>query len=129
MARLEQSFDFEDELQEAMTEVRQEFALRLALAANKVVDRTPVVSGRTRSNWFLTTAGRRFSRRNVNNREGDPSRANFLRTLTAWAKQRGNDNLVLYNNVEWIVGLENGRSLQAPQGMLAITVAEFEAGL
>lgn len=126
MARLEQEFELE--LKEAMSEVRQEYALRIALLANRVVDRTPVVSGRTRSNWFLTTALRRVNRRQINNVNGDPSRANFLRTLTDWVKNERTENLVLYNNVQWINKLESGSSQQAPNGMLAITVAEFDAG-
>lgn len=69
---------------------------KVALDVQKrVMERTPVDTGRARAGWGLSMTG----------------------THTA----------VISNNVEYIIPLEFGHSKQSPNGMVRVTIAEFQS--
>lgn len=104
-----------------------EFATRkLALEAlSRLVIRTPVLTGRARANWNLSlnTPDDSFSMSDVDPGGGATIDAGFSTLL-----QLAPFELVwITNNLPYIEFLEDGGSGQAPEGMVAVTVAELES--
>lgn len=99
------------------------FTKKVALdALARVVKRTPFKTGRARGNWQLAI--------------GSPGGQTYDATSIAGTISRGNSALaslppfeVIYlsNHLPYIERLENGYSKLTPNGMLAVTVAEFNA--
>lgn len=100
---------------------------RLTLEAlTRIVRRTPVDTGRARGNWQTSV--------------GAPRGESVLATSKAIAPVVASGSAALRdlepfgvtfiaNNLVYIEPLENGHSKQAPEGMVAVTLAELAAGL
>jgi hypothetical protein len=90
-----------------------------------VVEKTPVDTGRARGNWqvAIDTAANTAT---INRDDAGGSIAISAGTA-ALTSVKPFSTVVIYNNVEYIVALEQGHSQQAPQGMVAVTIAEVEA--
>ena len=90
-----------------------------------IVEKNPVDTGRSRANWQVS----------VNQQPGDQeldiSGTDAGATLAAGIATLGNvpsfSVIYIYNNVEYIVYLEQGSSAQAPAGMVRVTIAEVES--
>lgn len=100
-----------------MQTVMRSIALRLW---TKITQRTPVDTGRARSNWALA--------------EGGPSSlppplpGDSHTTVTPNVQFiSGKGAIFITNNLGYVQYLEQGSSKQAPVGMVAISVAELEA--
>lgn len=91
----------------------------------RLVLRTPVDTGRARGNWMLSVDEPDSSTRPDNfDRNGAAAAAE----AAGFAKQVDfGDNVFIVNNLPYIEPLENGHSKQAPNGMVAVTVAEMQA--
>ena len=76
----------------------------------KIVQRTPVDTGRARGNWMAGL-----------NRASDNSGG----YQSVVARARLGDSLFLTNNLPYIKDLEEGTSAQAPAGMVRVTATEF----
>jgi len=88
-----------------------------------IVRKTPVDTGRARGNWQVavdTEAGEATV-------DGGPAGAVTAIGLSKLASVKAFSTVVIYNNVEYIVFLEEGSSTQAPQGMVQISIAEVES--
>jgi hypothetical protein len=79
-----------------------------------IVKRTPVDTGRAKANWFLGF--------DPNQEIGDHDLNDALefgydpnKGVTIW----------IYNNLEYIIPLEEGWSDQAPRGMVSLSLVEF----
>lgn len=94
---------------------------------NRIVEKTPVDTGRARGNWQL--AAGTAAEGEVANAEGlTPS------TIMHDAEQKTasvtiGEDIWISNNLPYIEALEEGHSLQAPHGMVALSLAESEQGL
>lgn len=91
--------------------------------------RTPppgYVGGRSRSNWQIATTGSRSSSVVGIDPSGATAEASGVAAITG-AKPYG--TIWIFNNVRYIQRLEEGWSKQAPAGMVAVSLAEIEAGL
>ena len=79
----------------------------------RIVERTPIDTGRARANWSISM--------DVNGNEyyDWSDQAEF-----EYKTERG-DTIWIYNNLVYIVPLEEGHSNQAPSGMVAISLQEF----
>lgn len=87
--------------------------------ARGVVMRTPVDTGRARSNWQFGTAA-------VLNTV-DPSGSDTISRLQGQIQQTGAGGVTyLSNNLPYIVRLEYGYSSQAPAGMVRTTLTEYQ---
>lgn len=98
----------------------------LALAALEgVVLRTPVETGLARANWRVG-----LDRPAAGTIDGaDPDgRATIARGAAAIARARPFQAIWIANNLSYVEQLENGRSDQAPRGMVAVTVASLARG-
>lgn len=88
---------------------------KVALAVDQVVVlRTPVDTGRARSNWVVTLGTGTSSEVPLTSGESALASA---KTVIAKFRIRLR-SLFIQNNVPYIEQLENGRSAQAPNGML-----------
>ena len=101
----------------------------------KVSERTPVDTGRARSNWNLSEESKvdwRSYPEYEDLKKIDWPRGRDMRYPRRGRKgrfsvRRGSQDIVITNITEYIEALENGWSKQAPNGMVAVTVAEFKA--
>lgn len=86
----------------------------------RIVARSPVDTGRFRSNWFVSRGGPM---------SGVTERNAGVLNGTEQVPSRGVAGAVYYiqNNLPYAWRLEMGHSDQAPMGMVGITVAEFSA--
>ena len=84
-------------------------------AGNRIIARTPVDTGFARAGWFPT----------VNGQPGLGQGA--VVAEVSFSGLKIGDRLGLASNVEYIVGLEYGHSAQAPEGMVRVTVMQWQA--
>lgn len=85
------------------------------------------VGGRARANWQISTTTPGSSDIDAIDKTGDATEAAGL-TKVAAAKAGG--TIWIYNNLRYIKRLEDGHSRkQAPLGMVAVSLAEIQAGL
>jgi hypothetical protein len=99
------------------------FIKKISLEAlRRVVQKTPVDTGRARGGWQVTF--NQPSKSPTGNT--DPSGSG---TISAGASKINQLNkpaaVFITNNVEYIIYLEDGTSDQAPKGMVAITIQEL----
>jgi len=87
-----------------------------------VVKRTPVDSGRARGNWQASIS--KPISREVDRKDKTGSSTVSEESGTVQSSSP-DDTLYLTNNVPYILILEDGRSNQAPNGMLKVTLAQF----
>ena len=90
----------------------------------KLIERSPVDTGYFRRNWQVSVdvpaTGTVGDKPAAGSKAGPPSAPDIPKgALHVW----------ITNNVQYAESLENGHSKQAPHGMVAISVAEVEAGM
>jgi hypothetical protein len=104
-------------------------------ALGKLVLRTPVRTGRARGGWQVAIAGKAqvvTALLNMAERHEklDPSGATTIRAGAALIAECPPFACVtISNNVSYILELEDGKSSQAPNGMLALTFSELANAL
>ena len=102
------------------------FQKRVALEAlERVVAKTPVDTGRARQSWQVRRNA--TSEADVGEWQQRDSVVEGQGVILALKEPYG--IVHIFSNVEYIEFLENGSSQQAPEGMVALTVRELEAGL
>lgn len=93
---------------------------KIALDAySRVTVKTPVDTGRARGNWNVGAGRPDLS----NIAEGESSPRPSLK------KGDGEEAIYITNNLDYISELEDGSSKQSPEGMVALTMLEIEAGI
>lgn len=82
---------------------------------SRIVQRTPVDTGRAKANWSVSVAP---------GSETYPDSSRKLKPADIeWQEY---DNVIyIYNNLEYIAALESGHSRQAPVGMVAVSLIDF----
>ncbi len=91
----------------------------------RIVKRTPVKTGRAKASWGI---GLQASSKVLPPGEYDTNVMVDAVTDDAYSFMHysiKDDEVIIYNNVEYISHLEDGHSGQAPSGMVAISLAEF----
>ena len=91
--------------------------------SNRIIMRTPIKSGRARGNWFAAVGSPDFSTSNSTGAAASMARV----TSAVSAGLSGRDfTLYLTNSLPYVYGLEYyGRSAQAPEGMVRVSVNEY----
>ncbi|TXH09719.1 MAG: hypothetical protein E6R03_16315 [Hyphomicrobiaceae bacterium] len=135
-------FEFGKQLDEWVKSVEMdhsELCVRFALlVGGKIVARTPYLTGRARASWngSLEKAVRSTTRKGRKQPEyEDPAVAaklfqdKFMDRLRGYIQIVGSQKPPIYivNRLPYIVFLERGTSQKAPQGMVAVTLAEVQA--
>lgn len=105
---------------------------------SKVVQRTPVgnptlwaspppkgyVGGRLRANWVASIGAPSFSTSTQIDKTGGPTTRRGRATIEA---SKGDADIYIMNSLPYVRTIEyDGRSSQAPAGMVRITVSEFQ---
>ena len=88
----------------------------------RLIIRSPVDTGRFRGNWV--TGINQFSEVNPDTKDKSGG-VTISKGESDLARAKIGDRIFISNNLPYAVRLENGWSLQAPAGMLAITAAEW----
>ena len=101
----------------------------------RIIKRTPVDTGRAKASWgigtefsdavapegeYAVTPKGQYAPSDISSAVIDATEGLFSFTLD-------DEQVVIYNNLEYIEYLESGTSGQSPQGMAAISLSEFEA--
>ena len=91
----------------------------------RIVERTPVDTGRAKASWSISTV-------HADDVQHDPDGFSYNEIATIvnnnvsdFSVSVHDNQVVIYNNLEYISELENGTSDQAPTGMVAISLSEF----
>lgn len=93
------------------------------LLAQGVILKSPVDTGRFRANWQFSGAGIQRATSLAVDRGGQVT----VNRLVAEIQRTGSGGVTyLSNSLPYAVRLENGWSKQAPQGMVRLTVQEFQ---
>jgi len=95
----------------------------------RIVQRTPVDTGRARASWGISNANKGdLAPKGFNDRgRGESARGmeEVNKKIQGFMYEIIGDEVIIYNNVEYIEVLENGHSRQAPAGMVSVSLAEF----
>ncbi len=83
----------------------------------RIIERTPIDTGRARANWNIR----------LRHEDGTTENTDWQRQLNAseFDVTVQDNQVVIYNNLIYIEALEDGHSQQAPAGMVAVSLAEF----
>jgi hypothetical protein len=93
-----------------------------------VVFKTPVDTGRARGNWIVSHGEPAQGETGLVDRgSGTDRRATIGEGDLELRKTEVGTTVWISNNVPYIRKLEHGHSGQAPEGMVAVTLAEIEA--
>lgn len=115
---------------------------RIALEVfSKIVQRTPVDTGRARSNWIMTEGEPSGAIPHGENVTFTASQASLMASINRISQVTpGVKVIFVTNNLPYIITLEEGGygdgpktvggySIQAPAGMVKLALAEVEAGI
>jgi len=106
----------------------------------RIAERTPIDTGRSRANWNISFGKEPPSDEEKYEPFGDvrksktKGKAGKSTMASKVIKQKiegfdfdlTDEYIIIYNNVHYIEYLENGHSRQAPAGMVAVTLTEFD---
>ena len=110
--------------QEEIGNVVEDIALT---ALSGIVIKSPVDTGRFRGNWTVSI-GSPSSLSTTNTDKGGSATIQKGQTVIArYSEMDGFPNVWLQNNLPYAAPLEHGHSKQAPNGMVALTVAEIQS--
>jgi hypothetical protein len=114
--------EFEGMLDELRTVIRV-----IALEALKrIVQRTPVLTGRARGNWYVSIGGSGFEVSTDIDKNGTVTISRGSSVIATYNDQASFPVISIYNNLPYINRLENGYSNQSPAGMVVVTAAELQ---
>jgi hypothetical protein len=91
-------------------------------AAKRLIQRTPVDTGRARGGWITTVGAPSTQVGGEDDKQGDST---LKKSVAALSNLTPFQVIYITNNVEYIEVLENGHSKQAPRGMLKTTVHDL----
>lgn len=118
---MELDAEFEREVEGKLREVTQKVAVE---GLSRVVLKTPVDTGRARGSWTVSIGAPDSSEPGRLDPGGQQAISEGSGRIGG---MREPDVIYIQSNVPYIEVLENGHSAQAPNGMVALTVAELEA--
>jgi len=90
-----------------------------------IVERTPIDTGRAKASWSL---GIDHGEDKADDEDGysfNEISSIIQDNVSEFKFGIHDDQVVIYNNMEYIEQLENGTSQQAPSGMVSISLADF----
>lgn len=112
---------FKDEVEDRIIQVARMVGLE---ALKRVVLKTPVDTGRARGNWFVAIGAPSGVTTDATDKSGGQTINSGAAVISGLTRAQA---IFITNNLPYIGKLESGSSVQAPQGMVAVTMAELEA--
>jgi hypothetical protein len=89
----------------------------------RVIMKSPVDTGRFKGNWQCAIASIPAGTIEIDDKSGT---ATIGRVTAAALGVKAGDVIYLVNNLEYARALEYGHSKQAPEGMVRLTIVEFQ---
>lgn len=102
-----------------VTELQKKLVLE---ALTRIVQKTPVDTGRARGNWQVSIERPSMAALDTTDRDGSRT---IQKGLEAVANLPDFSVVWISNNLEYITFLEDGSSQQAPSGMVRLTILEL----
>ena len=121
------ALEIEAELDQMNEDIGEAIALTALYGARGVVQKSPVDTGRFKGNWYASISTPDPTKTQEVDKGGGPTIARAEGALSAYSSVEGFPVIYLQNNLPYASGLEDGRSGQAPGGVLGITIAEMQA--
>jgi hypothetical protein len=90
-----------------------------------VVRKSPVDTGRFRGNWIVSKNAANTTSSQVTDKNGGQTITKGSGVINTF-KMNADSRIIIQNNLPYANRLENGWSKQAPNGMVALTVAEMQ---
>jgi hypothetical protein len=119
---------FKDDVERWVVKTKGQTAAALRMTAleihRRVVFKTPVDTGRARANWQITLGTSKVRVLTDTDKSGTATIAAGLAVLRAMPQPY---DILIANNLPYIIPLEYGHSQQAPQGMVRTTLREMES--
>lgn len=106
-------------LQERVLLVTRRASLEIA---QRVIERSPVDTGRFRGNWVCAMHAPAGITRPTTDKDGGETLGAVSAALSGW---QAGQTIYITNHLPYAYRLEHGWSQQAPHGMVRLTVAEF----
>jgi hypothetical protein len=126
MSAREFALQIDREFDEALEDLRAKVIKAATRAVTSIVKRTPVDSGLARGNWTVTLGGEDFSTSHNLDPSGGATIAAGVSKIESLPEIEW-PVIYIQNNLPYINRLENGWSGQAPNGMVAVTLAQLMA--
>lgn len=120
------ALQIDKEFAENLDELRQVVRAIALEALRRIVNRTPVHTGRARGNWFVSIGGGGVEVTTEVDPAGGVTITRGGEQIAYYQEIDGFPVITIYNNLPYIEPLETGYSKQAPAGMVAVTVAELQ---
>lgn len=113
--------DFGEKTEKILNDVAR---MAVTTVFQNIVMRTPHDTGRARANWQITSD----EPQNVSLNEKDPTGSKTCQKIQDKMAHFDSTTkkITLYNNLAYIVPLEYGHSSQRPNGMVRVSLAEFQ---
>ena len=96
------------------------FALQIG---NELIRRSPVDTGRFRGNWQIGLNNIEHNTSSSPDKDGGTATARLSARLASW---KAGETINITNSLPYARRLEYGWSQQAPQGMVRLTVVDFQ---
>lgn len=88
------------------------------------MEKTPVDTGRAQCNWHTSINSPEPYIKDVDGTSDSPTPPMLMPEMDKIKSAKAEDTIYIQNNLPYIVGLEYGRSIQSPQGMVRLTMQE-----
>lgn len=108
--------EYADKKTKLVENIKNKFVFALY---NSITFRTPVDTGRARGNWNISVNNADTS---TNENQKTPQYTNYSQA----PKTVEDQSAYISNGLDYIEGLEYGRSKQAPEGMVGVTLADAD---
>ena len=122
MANYDNIDNWKKAVEKKLEKVKRTFAFGLY---NKIVEKTPVDTGRAKCNWNISINKQDST---TNNGYTVKDLATRIRENAGIVNEQGKAEDVIYisNNLPYIEALEHGHSQQAPEGMVKMTLVNAQ---
>ena len=120
------ALEIDRDLASSLDDIRDIVVMLGLEGITRIVNRTPVDTGRARGNWSVSIS----SRDTTVSVDADPSGSGAINAGVSAVQsypEEGWPSLFIQNNLPYIERLEDGYSGQAPNGMVALTHSELVA--
>lgn len=93
---------------------------------NRVIEKSPVLTGRFRNNWNCSLGEADYSTTEETDKSGAKAKAKVEAVISSYTLD--GKSLFLSNGLPYAMRLEEGYSMQAPRGMVRLSIMEINAG-
>lgn len=91
---------------------------------SKMIDATPVLTGRARGNWLVSMDGLKKDKTAAFDKSGALSKNRLAVSLDGFSTRK-TKMIWFTNTLEYIIPLEYGHSAKSPEGMVRATLSNF----